>query len=93
MYSKSVRFIFCTASSFRRIEKGVTTFRAEEMKFVIVALSEEIVVQRDKAGIDNGGFAVMTLMCEFLFVSQPEIFNSHHGNPSDNMPSLPTRMS
>lgn len=36
------------------------------MEFVIVPLAEDRVVECDEAGLDNGGFAMMAPVCEFL---------------------------
>ena len=62
---------FCTwRGRFGRVEKGIATFRAEEVKLVIVSLSENLVFERDKPGIDDGCFAMVAFVSEFLLSAE-----------------------
>ena len=45
-------------------EKGIATFGAEEVLFVICALPERGVIERDEAFVDNGCFAVVASRCK-----------------------------
>jgi len=56
------------------------------MELVIESLAENGIIERDEAGFDNGGFAVMTSVCEFLSLAKRSrpTNDSHHDNPDDN---------
>ena len=68
------------------IEEWVAAFRAKEMKFVVESLAEDGIIERDEPGFDNGGFAVMTSVCEFLSLAKRSrpIRYLHHDSPDDN---------
>ena len=66
-----------------RLEERVTALAAKEVLLVIVPLAERRVVDRDKAGVDDWGFAVEALLGKGL-ISEPTI-DLHCGNRGDNM--------
>ena len=49
-----------------RIEEWVAAFGAEEMQLVVVSFAQVGVVQRDKARVNDGCFAMETFVGEFL---------------------------
>ena len=66
-----------------RLEERVTALAAKEVLLVIVPLAERRVVDRDKAGVDDWGFAVEAFLGKGL-ISEPTI-DLHCGNRGDNM--------
>jgi len=56
------------------------------MEFVVESLAEDGIIERDEPGFDNGGFAVMTSVCEFLSLAKRSrpIRYLHHDSPDDN---------
>lgn len=48
------------------VEKWVSAFRAEEVQFVVVALTEDRIVESDETWLDDRRLAMMAAVREFL---------------------------